>query len=220
MSPHALMKNAQDATSNSGVCVPTNSKVGMAGGPGVFTSGEHAVTTAEGVSMDSEEGTIRNEPTMCEDELIKAEEEATATTETTKNEDSSAQIGIIKREGASAAAENEPLKNHKKFSNDHLSVRQKGVNVYTTMCVIAPIWIEIILSSDLLHPKDSDFSPSTHDHIAGPQVDELGKLQIATLPCIGCITPRCCVWKIIVRPGLSCFYVMSEVVHLVLNKYA
>ena len=48
--------------------------------------------------------------------------------------------------------------------------------MYTTICVIGPIWIEIILRSDLLHPKDSDFSPSTHDHIAGPQVDELGKL--------------------------------------------
>ena len=187
MSPHALMKNARDATSNSGACIPTKSKLGMAGGPGVFTSGEHAVTTTQGVSMDSEEGMICNEPTKCEDELIKTEEEATATTETTKNEDSSAQIGTIKREGASAAAENEPLRNHKKIGNDHLSVIQKGVNVYTTMCVIAPIWIEIILSSDLLHPKDSDFSPSTHDHIAGPHVDELGKLQIATVPCIGCV---------------------------------
>jgi len=77
--------------------------------------------------------------------------------------------------------------------------------MYTTMCVIAPVRIEIIIRSGLLHPKDSDLSPGTHDHIAGPQVDELGKLQIATVPCIGCITPRCCVWKIIVRPGLSCF---------------
>lgn len=176
MSPHVLMKNARDATSNSGACIPTNSKLGMAGGPGVFTSGEHAVTTAQGVSMDSEEGTIRSEPTKCEDDLIKAEEEATATTETTKNEDSSAQIGTIKTEGASAAAENGPFKDHKKYGNDHLSVIQKGVNVYTTMCVIAPIWIEIILRSGLLHPKDSDLFPGTHDHIAGPQVDELGKL--------------------------------------------
>ena len=106
MSPHALMKNPRDATSNSGAHIPTNSKLCMAGGPGVITSGEHAVTTAEGVSMDSEEGTISNKPTMCENvlERIKAEEEATATTETTKKADSSAQIGIIKREGASAAA--------------------------------------------------------------------------------------------------------------------
>jgi len=49
MSPHAPMKNPRDATSNSGAHIPTNSKLGMAGGPGVITSGEHAVTTAQGM---------------------------------------------------------------------------------------------------------------------------------------------------------------------------
>ena len=48
---------------------------------------------------------------MCEDvlERIKAEEEATATTETTKKADSSAQIGIIKREEGASAAANQGL---------------------------------------------------------------------------------------------------------------
>ena len=78
MSPHALMKNPQDATSNSGAYTPTNSKLyADASGPGVTASDEHAITTTESV----------------------------ATTDHTRN-DASAQIVVVERgKGASANQE-------------------------------------------------------------------------------------------------------------------
>ena len=104
MAPHSPMKDAQNATSNSGACIPTNScsKPYMdAGGPGIARNSEDEDTS---VFKDREESTTNNELTKCKDvsvktELVKPEEDATATTEPIRNDGASAQI-MKREEGA------------------------------------------------------------------------------------------------------------------------
>ena len=165
--PSTPMKNEQNAN------VPTDSKLCLkASGPGVTTSGEHAITTTESVPMDSREGTISNEPTKCEAVSIMEPtrtEGATETADPTKNEDVSAQIVIMNREkgvtanqdltkGESnvtgknispkkkedATAENEPLKSSLGKQNYYQSSSccRRGINTYVIIHVMSSIWKE------------------------------------------------------------------------------
>ena len=103
------MKNTRDATSNSGACIPTNSKLyADASGPGVPTSGEHAVTTTESVATTDH---TRNDASA-QIVVVERGKGASANQELTKGESNVTAKDISSRRKEDATVENDPLNYH------------------------------------------------------------------------------------------------------------